>query len=93
MFDNDAPAAPGALPGAVVLTIGGAVACTREVALITVAMVLCAGAGAAGGLFPAPPFQLFGLWQPLQSLPTWWPLGLVVKLVTPKNFKVDRSWH
>ena len=30
-----------------------------------------------------PPFQLFVLWQPLQSWPTWWPLGRVVRLVTP----------
>ena len=74
MFSDGAPAVPGASPGTVVPARGAvlcrAVLCTREVALITVAMVLCAGAGAAGGLFPAPPPQLFGLWQPLQSLPT-----------------------
>ena len=34
-------------------------------------------------LFAAPPPQLFGLWHLLQSWPTWWPLGRVVKLVTP----------
>ena len=32
---------------------------------------------------PRRPPQLLGLWQPLQSWPTWWSFGRVVKLVTP----------
>src|SRR5258708_3177333 len=85
MFNNGAPAAPGALLAVVALTMGAklctamlctAVLCTRVVAAMTVAMVVCAGTGAAGGFFAAPPPQFFGLWQPLQSLPPWWPLRL-----------------
>ncbi len=100
--DKCGPAAPSTLPEVVALTTGAAlctamlrsaVPCTRAVAPMTVAIVVCAGAGAAGGFFAAPPPQFLGLWQPLQSLPTWWPLGLVVKLVTPKKLNVDRSWH
>ena len=92
MLNKGEPAAPNGLLAAAVPTMG-AVLCARAVALMTVAMVLCAGAAGAGGFCPAPPPQFFGLWQPLQSLPTWWPLGLVVKLVTPKKLRVDRSWH
>ena len=68
LFNKGEPAAPGALPGA---PTNGAAVCPRVVAAMTVAMVLCAGAAGAGGFCPAPPPQFFGLWQPLQSLPTW----------------------
>jgi hypothetical protein len=50
----------------------------------TVPIVLRVGTVAAATvLFAAAPFQLLGLWQPLQSWPAWWPFGRVVKLVTP----------
>ena len=59
----------------------------------TVPMVLRdAVAVAATVRFAAPPPQLFGLWQPLQSWPTWWLFGRVVRLVTPKKL-LPVSWQ
>src|SRR5580704_8752267 len=67
--------------------------CAAAAALTTVPMVLRdAVAVAATVRFAAPPPQLFGLWQPLQSLPTWWLFGRVVRLVTPKKL-LPVSWH
>src|SRR5882757_309329 len=60
---------------------------------IVLRVVVVAVVTAATFLFAAPPFQLLGLWQLLQSWPTWWPFGRVVKLLTPKNFKLEASWH
>src|SRR5579872_6929974 len=50
-------------------------AATTAVTLLDVAVVSAAVFLRAA----TPPFQLFVLWQPLQSWPTWWPLGRVVR--------------
>src|ERR1700688_1346616 len=52
-------------------------------ALTTVPTVLRVAVAAATVRFAFPPFQLLVLWQPLQSWPTWWPFGRVVRVFTP----------
>lgn len=69
-----APLAAGAVLPMVALTAG---------APTTVATRVAVAATATTFRFWLPPSQLLGLWQPLQSWPTWWPLGRVVRLVTP----------
>src|SRR5271154_5204562 len=63
---------------AVVPVVAPAAGAAGAATTVPITALVCVAA-AATVLRALLPFQLLGLWQPLQSWPTWWPLGRVVR--------------